>query len=333
MLVCIARHFRDVQTFSIRAASFAAASTAPPVPILSRGENFTVVAKPGGVPCHASDYVGRRRTRKGVNDEDVDEEGEPPVPLLQRVRDTLGARVNLVHRLDRGASGCVLCAWSDHETATHLLHEALTSEGAQKTYVAICRGEGVLKGEDLREKGWFTIDRPIRDERGRVNDATTDFLFVAGQPSPPADEEKDNFDSRCCVVLARPRTGRWHQIRRHLNGLSHPILGDSTHGNSRTNRSWRRHGGLPGERMCLHLAHMRLPPTDVTRAASTAVVEECDEDKKGDGDGGGGGGYGVDARCPLPEDMLHLLRTNAPGVLAASKAALEREAGLLVVLP
>ena len=156
MLVCIARHFRDVQTFSIRAASFAAASTAPPVPILSRGENFTVVAKPGGVPCHASDYVGRRRTRKGVNDEDVDEEGEPPVPLLQRVRDTLGARVNLVHRLDRGASGCVLCTWSDHETATHLLHEALTSEGAQKTYVAICRGEGVLKGEDLREKGWFT---------------------------------------------------------------------------------------------------------------------------------------------------------------------------------
>ena len=35
-----------------------------------------------------------------------------------------------------------------------------------------------------------------------------------------------------------PQTGRWHQIRKHLNGLSHPILGDA-HGDSRVNHWWR----------------------------------------------------------------------------------------------
>ena len=74
------------------------------------------------MPCHASDYVGR---------DDV-------VPLLQRGRDALGRRINLVHRLDRGASGCVVCAFADTDDATATtaaLSEALSR--AEKTYV--CR--------------------------------------------------------------------------------------------------------------------------------------------------------------------------------------------------
>ena len=38
-------------------------------------------------------------------------------------------------------------------------------------------------------------------------------------------------------VLARPVTGRWHQIRKHLNGLSHPILNDAKHGDSKARAS------------------------------------------------------------------------------------------------
>ena len=64
----------------------------PPLEILYEGDTFAIVAKPGGVPSHASEYIGK----------------DYVVPLLQRARDALGRRVNLVHRLDRGASGCVI---------------------------------------------------------------------------------------------------------------------------------------------------------------------------------------------------------------------------------
>ena len=60
----------------------------PTCQVLLRGANFAVLEKPPSVPCHHSQYVG---------DRDV-------FPMLQRARATLGARVNLVHRLDRGAT-------------------------------------------------------------------------------------------------------------------------------------------------------------------------------------------------------------------------------------
>ena len=190
----------------------------PPLEILYEGDAFAIVAKPGGVPCHASEYIGK----------------DYVVPLLQRARDALGRRVNLVHRLDRGASGCVICAYADLEDSaevTTALGEALAA--GQKTYVALVRGEGFLREDlceaagadvntgDLKREGWFVVDRPIKDDRGRENNATTTFKFVASTGSEDA--------ARASLVAARPATGRWHQIRRHLNGLSHPILGDSSH--------------------------------------------------------------------------------------------------------
>lgn len=265
----------------------------PPLHILHRGETFAVIAKPGGVPCHASDYIGS---------DDV-------VPLLQRARDALGRRVNLVHRLDRGASGCVICAYADLEEAaavTTALGAALAS--GQKTYVALVRGEGFLREDlcasagaevtsaDLKQQGWFVVDRAIKDDKGRANNATTAFRFVA---STGADDA-----ARASLVAARPATGRWHQIRRHLNGLSHPILGDSSHGNSKENQLWRRERSLPGARLCLHLCRISLPATELTPA--------------------------VECACPLPEDLLRVL-DHMGGVRGEAEAFLRDEAGIDVL--
>ena len=82
--------------------------------------------------------------------------------------------------------------------------------------IALVRGEGIFRGQDLKQKGWFEVNRPILDEKKRVNDATTSFYFVAGQK---ADEESVIKQPRLSLVLARPHQGRWHQIRRHLHGL------------------------------------------------------------------------------------------------------------------
>jgi len=58
---------------------------------------------------------------------------------------------------------------------------------------------------------------------------------------------------RCSLVEARPETGRFHQIRRHLKHLSHPIVGDVNYGKGDLNRLFRTRYGL--HRLALH-AHL-----------------------------------------------------------------------------
>lgn len=294
--------------------------------ILERGPNHIVALKPPSVVCHHSGWTGSRSKAK---------RGEvPEIPMLQRVRDAMHdidsskglirnspqymRKVNLVHRLDRGASGALLFAFANDDVggdddenedssgikkeATSILIDAMASPEATKTYVALVRGEGILGGEDLKQKGWFEVSRPIKDEDGVEKDATTLFYFVAGQP----ETNENGIDRpRMSLVLARPKQGRWHQIRRHLNGLSHPILGDSTHGASKVNREWKEKRNLPGERLCLHMARLQLPSNE-------AVPQ------------------GIDVSCPLLEDMLNMLHVYAPDVLEAARPILQRE-GIIVV--
>lgn len=161
--------------------------------------------------------------------------------------------------------------------------------------------KGILHGVDFKEMGWFEETRAIKDEKGEEKNATTWFRFVAGQP----EISEDGIDQpRMCIVLARPEQGRWHQIRKHLSGLSHPILGDTTHGASKVNRQWKEQRNLPGERTCLHLARLQIPPTN-------AVPQ------------------GIDISCPIETDMLNMLRVYAPTVLEQSRGVFEEE-GILI---
>ncbi len=226
------------------------------VSILDRGKHHLVVGKPPGVLCHRSDWSGSKKKKKNTI---------PEVPMLQRAREAAGERVNLIHRLDRGASGCLLMSFAksdqDGANATATLQESMSlTSSSHKTYIALVRGEGVVGERDFKQEGWFEVTRPIKNEGGTVKNATSYFRFIAGQGN-----ENGALDRpRASLVLARIKTGRWHQIRKHLNGLSHPIIGDSTHGNSKTNREWRKKWGLQPERTCLHLLKLELPPTSVT---------------------------------------------------------------------
>ena len=59
------------------------------------------------------------------------------------------------------------------------------------------------------------------------------------------------------LVLARPRTGRLHQIRRHFRHLGHPLLGDTTWGDNKANKRLRDPVGL--RRLALHALTLSLP--------------------------------------------------------------------------
>ena len=96
---------------------------AHPLAVLHRDELCVIVDKPAGLASH----------RGWSNDDDA---------LLQRVRDQMGQWVYLVHRLDRGASGCVLLTF-DPGTA-RFFSEAWSSDAVDKRYLAITRGHPAL---------------------------------------------------------------------------------------------------------------------------------------------------------------------------------------------
>ncbi len=70
------------------------------------------------------------------------------------------------------------------------------------------------------------------------------------------------------LVFVEPREGRKHQIRRHMAGLGHPVIGDARHGHGPTNRHFEEKHGL--DRQLLHLERLELgqptggPPIQVS---------------------------------------------------------------------
>lgn len=192
----------------------------PVVPILQQTEHWVVAAKPPRLMVHRSkEYTPDRHF------------------ALQLVRDAVGRHVFPIHRLDRPASGCLLFAL-DKEWA-RILQASMASEDAVKLYLAFTRGVWRFGGEVF-------VDTPMKDDNKRLKEAAT-TVWCAGTSEQP----------RCSLLVARPHTGRFHQVRRHVRDLTMPILGDSRHGDTRVNRSWRETWGL--SRLGLHCFSLDLP--------------------------------------------------------------------------
>ena len=181
------------------------------IPVLDRTTHWVAVAKPSGIAVHRS-----KRTRAD------------PEFVLQRLRDQIGAYVYPAHRLDRGTSGCLIFVFEPDWVP--LMQEAL--HRGTKQYIAHVRGHMASREPTL-------CSEPLKRSHGGLQDAETWVQPVASCPDP-----------RSSLVLAMPRTGRFHQVRRHLQHMSHPVLGDSARGDTRVNRTWRDTWGL--RRLALH---------------------------------------------------------------------------------
>ncbi|MAO12351.1 MULTISPECIES: pseudouridine synthase [unclassified Marinobacter] len=143
-----------------------------------------------------------------------------------------GEHVYPVHRLDRPTSGVLLFA-RDPETA-RLVGQAMMAGEVEKAYLAMVRGWAPESG---------VIDHPLKDEpedrrlRGTeqpVREALTHFRRLATTEIPVAIERYPS--SRYSLVELYPKTGRKHQLRRHMKHINHPIIGDANHGRGRHNR-------------------------------------------------------------------------------------------------
>lgn len=122
-------------------------------------------------------------------------------------------RPGIVHRLDKDTSGIMICAKND---VAHLsLSEQIQSKAAQRTYLAVVRGNvkndsGIIETQIARDKN----DRKkmaVVSEGGRQ--AITEY------------EVAERF-GKYTVVKCRLKTGRTHQIRVHMEYLGYPLVGD-----------------------------------------------------------------------------------------------------------
>ena len=149
-------------------------------------------------------------------------------------------RPGIVHRLDRDTTGVlVLCktkgAYSDMK---HLFKEHLI----KKTYKAIIEGNirddiGIIDYKIARARSDFRkksiVDIRNMDVRGEEREAITRYKVV-----------ERSQDKKHTLIECYPETGRTHQIRVHLRGIRHPIIGDRLYGS--------RNGSEEASRQMLH---------------------------------------------------------------------------------
>lgn len=142
---------------------------------------------------------------------------------VQLLRDQVGFPVFPVHRLDRKTSGVLLFACKADYAAQ--FQSAMQCADAQKRYLALVRG--FFQDE-------IALDYPLTRDDGKVQEAQTNFFKIEHfELSIPFGGFQT---SRYSLIEALPKTGRMHQIRKHLNHLRHPIIGDRPHGCNKQNK-------------------------------------------------------------------------------------------------
>jgi 23S rRNA pseudouridine955/2504/2580 synthase len=187
--------------------------------ILYQDEKLLVLDKPAGIAVHGGSGVsfGIIEALRALRPEDS---------------------LELVHRLDRDTSGCLLVA--RQAAALRSLHALLRTDGFEKRYLALVRGKWEL--------GAKRIDVPLRTDT-RVGGERTVRAGPSGKPSVSEFRPVQFFGRTATLVEVTLRTGRTHQIRVHAQHAGHPVAGDEKYGDTAFNDELR---ALGLGRMFLH---------------------------------------------------------------------------------
>lgn len=205
--------------------------------VVYQDDDVVAINKPSGLLVHRSP-IDKHETRFAI----------------QLTRDQIGKKVYPVHRLDKPTSGILLFALSS-EVARYLT-ECFTQGRVTKQYVAVVRGYCPEKG---------VIDYPLQEQLDKIADALAD-------PNKPAQEALTHYHtlaqtelpfavgrystSRYSLVALNPKTGRKHQLRRHMKHIYHPIIGDTTHGDGKHNELFRQQFNC--QRLMLHATTLKV---------------------------------------------------------------------------
>lgn len=201
--------------------------------ILFRDKWLIAYDKEAGIPCQQTPYDGYNHL----------------FGALERLLNP--PYLGLHHRLDSPTSGVML--FTLNKKANQGMSLMFKEGSIQKAYLLVCSGGP--------ESDSFTVEAPIAKTKGAYHvppdgkgkPAQTDFTVLRRTESHT-------------LLQARPRTGRTHQIRLHMDHIGHSILGDSFY------------NGAPYERMMLHAQTLRFdhPVTKETMEISAPWPPEFD---------------------------------------------------------
>jgi len=165
------------------------------------------------------------------------------IEALRSLRPEL-AFLELVHRLDRDTSGCILLA--KRRSSLRRLHAALRDGLLDKRYLALVAGR------------WPNGVRELRAPLKRVT-APSGERFVrvsAGARSALTRVRVARRLRRGTLLELEPVTGRTHQLRVHLAHAGFPVVGDLKYAGD---GALEAHRGLGIHRLCLHAWRLELP--------------------------------------------------------------------------
>lgn len=198
--------------------------------ILFENDDIIAINKPSGLAVHKGSGL-----RFGV------------IEAFRQIYPQLA--IELVHRLDRETSGCLLLA--KNRQILGQLHEFLRDDKIshiEKTYLALLDGQ------------WQDSKKTIVTGISKVKRSGEHMMQVddSGDRAVSHFEPLEIFEN-CSLMKITIETGRTHQIRVHALYTGHPVIGDSKYGNKSSNRHFREMGL---KRLFLHAHRLYLPLTD-----------------------------------------------------------------------
>lgn len=191
--------------------------------ILYEDDALMVINKPSGLAVHGGSGISL-----GL------------IESLRQLRPQL-KMLELVHRLDRDTSGCILVA--KKRSALRALHEALRDGGVDKVYHALVQGRWPSRHQH--------VNAPLKKNELRSGERVV-RVDADGKPSLTEFKVLRRFASYT-LIEAKPITGRTHQIRVHSQFAGHPIIGDDKYGVDEVNKAAKQYGL---NRLFLHAAKL-----------------------------------------------------------------------------
>jgi len=168
--------------------------------IIYEDDRLLVVDKPAGLAVHGGSGLdfglieGLRSLRPGLK------------------------TLELVHRLDRGTSGCIMVA--KRRSALRRLHTLIRDGDIGKRYLALVKGQW--------QYGEIVIDTPLA--AGRGSSPTKVRPDANGKPALSVFRLVNHYGNVASLIEIEIKTGRTHQIRVHAASSGHPIAGDDRYG-------------------------------------------------------------------------------------------------------
>lgn len=202
-----------------------------PLKIVYEDTSIIVVDKPSGMVTHPGNGTDERTLVHA---------------LLHHTQGQLSAvgtpkRPGIVHRLDKETTGLIVIAKTDQ--AHYRLATAFNERDVYKRYCALVKG--------VPDK----VSGMCKDPIGRHPVVRTRMAIVDSGRSAHTDWSlEQRFGDRASLIHCVIHTGRTHQIRVHMSGMGHPLLGDTTYGFKPNQLS-----EIEAPRVMLHAAELKIP--------------------------------------------------------------------------